>query len=50
MTINCPVNLNADQNWLVGINSPGNTLNLNGSISGSSTLTKGNWDPDFKRH
>ncbi|MGH7940209.1 MAG: family 16 glycosylhydrolase [Limisphaerales bacterium] len=43
VTINCPVNLSAGQSWLVGINSPGDTLNLNGSISGSGTLAKGSW-------
>jgi len=43
VTINCPVNLGASQSWLVGINSPGDTLNMNGNISGSGTLSKGNW-------
>lgn len=43
VTINCPVNVGAAQSWLVGINSPGDTLNLNGNISGSGTLSKGNW-------
>src|SRR5215469_176825 len=43
VTINCPINLSANQTWLVGINSPGNTLNLNGNVGGSSTLSKGNW-------
>lgn len=43
VTINCPVNVGASQSWLVGINSPGDTLNLNGPISGSGALSKGNW-------
>jgi autotransporter-associated beta strand protein len=43
VTITCPVNVSASQSWLVGINNPGNTLNLNGNISGSSALSKGNW-------
>ena len=43
VSINCPVNVGASQSWLVGINSPGDTLNLNGSISGSGILSKGNW-------
>ncbi len=43
VTINCPVNVALAQSWLVGINSPGDTLNLNGNISGSATLSKGNW-------
>ena len=43
VTINCPINVSTSQNWLVGINNPGNILNLNGNISGNGTLSKGNW-------
>lgn len=43
VTINCPVTVGAAQSWLVGINNPGDILNLNGSISGSAALSKGNW-------
>jgi beta-glucanase (GH16 family) len=43
VTINCPVNVSASQTWLVGISNPGDTLDLNGNIGGSGTLSKGNW-------
>jgi autotransporter-associated beta strand protein len=43
VNISCPVNLGADQTWAVGLNNPGNTLNVNGPISGSATLTKSGW-------
>jgi len=40
VNINCPVNVGANQTWSVGPNSPGNTLLVNGPVSGSATLTK----------
>lgn len=43
VNISCPVNLGADQTWAVGLNNPGNTLNVNGPVSGSATLTKSGW-------
>jgi autotransporter-associated beta strand protein len=43
ITISAPINIAASQTWLVGPNNPGNTLNINGGISGSSTLTKGSY-------
>lgn len=43
ITINSPINIAADQTWLVGTNNPGNTLNVYGNISGISTLTKGSY-------
>ena len=43
ITINCPIVIGADQKWLVGQNSPGNTLTVNGNISGSAALSKGSW-------
>ena len=43
VTINCPVNISTAQTWLVGPNSPGNTLTDNGGISGSATLSKGSY-------
>ena len=43
ITINCPVNIGTDQKWLVGPNSPGNTLTVNGNISGFAALTKGSY-------
>lgn len=43
VTINTPINIAADQTWLVGTNNPGNTLNIYGGISGVFTLTKGSY-------
>ena len=43
VTINCPVNIGQAQTWLIGPNSPGNTLTVNGNISGSATLSKGSY-------
>lgn len=43
VNLNCPVNLGANQTWSVGPNSPGNTLDANGNISGSATLSKGGY-------
>src|SRR5262249_11635457 len=43
ITISAPINIAANQTWLVGPNNPGNTLNINGGISGSSTLTKASY-------
>jgi autotransporter-associated beta strand protein len=43
VTIYCPVNIGATQTWLVGPNSPGNTLILNGNLSGSASLSKGGY-------
>jgi autotransporter-associated beta strand protein len=43
ININCPVNIGANQTWSVGPNSPGNTLNANGNISGLATLSKGGY-------
>jgi autotransporter-associated beta strand protein len=40
VTLNCPINIGANQTWAIGPNNPGNTLNANSSISGSGTLTK----------
>ncbi len=40
VSINCPVNLAANQTWFVGRNIPDQTLALNGNISGPATLTK----------
>lgn len=43
ININCPVNIGAAQTWSVGPNSPGNTLMVNGPISGSAALSKASW-------
>ena len=43
VTINAPINVGANQTWLVGPNNPGNTLNIYGEISGALTLTKGSY-------
>jgi autotransporter-associated beta strand protein len=43
ITINAPINIAANQTWLIGPNNPVNTLNINGNISGASTLTKGSY-------
>ena len=43
VTINCPLNIGAAQTWSIGPNSPGNTLTVNGSVSGSATLTKSSY-------
>jgi autotransporter-associated beta strand protein len=43
INFNAPINIAADQTWLVGPNNPGNTLNINAGISGVSTLTKGSY-------
>jgi autotransporter-associated beta strand protein len=43
INISAPINVGANQTWLVGPNNPGNTLNINGGISGSSTLTKASY-------
>lgn len=43
VTISCPVNIGTAQTWLVGPNSPGNTLTDSGGISGSATLSKGSY-------
>jgi autotransporter-associated beta strand protein len=43
VTINCPLNISAAQTWSIGPNSPGNTLTVNGNISGSATLTKASY-------
>jgi beta-glucanase (GH16 family) len=39
VSINCPVNVGANQTWAVGPNYPGNLLVLNGKLSGSAALT-----------
>jgi autotransporter-associated beta strand protein len=41
VTISTPVTIGAAQTWSVGPNNPGNTLNLNGRLSGTSALNKG---------
>jgi autotransporter-associated beta strand protein len=43
VTISTPVIIGAAQTWFVGSNHPGNTLNLNGSLSGTSALSKGGY-------
>lgn len=43
VTISCPVNIGTAQVWLIGPNSPGNTLTDNGGISGSAMLSKGSY-------
>jgi autotransporter-associated beta strand protein len=43
ININAPINIGASQTWLVGPNNPGNTLNINGGISGVNTLTKASY-------
>ncbi len=43
ININLPINIAADQTWLVGTNNPGNTLNVYSNISGGFTLTKGSY-------
>ena len=43
VNLNCPVNVRANQTWSVGPNSPGNTLILNGGLSGTTTLSKGGY-------
>jgi len=43
VTISCPVSVGANQTWLVGPNSPGNTLTDSGGISGTGTLAKGGY-------
>ena len=43
IAISAPINIGANQTWLVGPNNPGNTLNINGGISGANTLTKGSY-------
>ncbi len=43
VTINCPVNIGLAQTWSVGPNSPGDTLTVNGDISGTATLSKGSY-------
>jgi autotransporter-associated beta strand protein len=43
ITIAAPISVAASQTWLVGPNNPGNTLNINGGISGGNTLTKGSY-------
>jgi autotransporter-associated beta strand protein len=43
ITISAPINIGASQTWLVGPNNPGNTLNINGGISGANTLTKASY-------
>ncbi|HZV35000.1 MAG TPA: family 16 glycosylhydrolase [Verrucomicrobiae bacterium] len=40
VTFTAPIILSANQRWTVGINNPGNLLNVNTSIGGSATLTK----------
>ena len=40
VSINCPVNIAANQAWFVGQNIPNQTLVLNRDISGPATLTK----------
>jgi len=41
VTISTPVTIGAAQTWSVGPYHPGNTLNLNGSLSGTAALSKG---------
>jgi len=43
VTISCPVNIGTAQTWLVGPNTPGNTLTDSGNLSGSATLSKGSY-------
>jgi endo-1,3-1,4-beta-glycanase ExoK len=43
VTISAPINVAANQTWLVGPNNPGNTLNINSNISGFVKLTKGSY-------
>lgn len=43
VTINCPLAIGAAQTWNIGPNDPGDTLTVNGSISGSATLSKGSY-------
>jgi len=43
VSLNCPINLGANQTWLVGPNNPGNTLTENGNLSGVATLSKGSY-------
>ena len=43
VTISCPVNIGQAQSWLVGPNSPGNTLTDSGGLAGSATLSKGSY-------
>ena len=38
---NHSITIGAAQTWFVGPNNPGNTLNLNGSLSGTNALSKG---------
>ncbi|HVM49638.1 MAG TPA: family 16 glycosylhydrolase [Candidatus Acidoferrum sp.] len=40
VTLSAPISLSAGQKWIMGRNSPGNVLNLNGPLSGTVTLTK----------
>jgi autotransporter-associated beta strand protein len=41
--LNAPINIGADQAWAIGCNSPGNTLTVNGGLSGAGTLTKASY-------
>lgn len=43
VTLSCPVNIGLAQTWNIGPNSPGDTLNADGPISGSATLSKGGY-------
>ncbi|HEU6448030.1 MAG TPA: family 16 glycosylhydrolase [Verrucomicrobiae bacterium] len=43
ININCSINAGAAQTWSVGPNNPGNTLMVNGPVSGSATVTKSSW-------
>ena len=40
-TISTPVTIGTAQTWFIGPNNPGNILNLNGNLSGTSALSKG---------
>jgi autotransporter-associated beta strand protein len=40
VTLNSPMTLTAAQRWTVGRNNPGNSLTVNGSVSGTTMLTK----------
>jgi autotransporter-associated beta strand protein len=40
VALNAPISLGANQTWTVGRNNPGNVLALNGSLAGTTTLTK----------
>ncbi len=43
VTINAPLKIGAAQTWYVGPNNPGNTLIVNGNVSGTNTWTKASY-------